>query len=122
MEQLADALSWDDRLDVLDVFPFGATEPPALSPEVVWLRKQLVASRGQARGTANDETGWSRRHVTNTFRRQLGIAPKAYAHLLRFQHATTLLMEHPEGRTLADIAMAAGYYDQSHSSPATLAR
>ena len=114
IEQLADAPSWEARLDVLDV-SFGATERPALSPEVAWLRRQLVASQGQARVEAlMDETGWSRRHVTNSFRRQLGIAPKAYARLLRFQHATALLMEHPRGRTLADIAMATGYYDQSH--------
>jgi AraC-like DNA-binding protein len=116
VEQLADAPSWGARLDVLDV-SFAAAELPALAPEVVWLRKQLVASQGQARvEPLMDETGWSRRHVTNTFRRQLGIAPKAYARLLRFQHATGLLMERPPSRSLADIAMAAGYYDQSHLS------
>ena len=62
---------------------------------------QLVASRGQARvEPLMDETGWSRRHVTERFRRQLGITPKAYARLLRFQHATALLME-PEPPPLA---------------------
>ena len=61
-----------------------------------------------------DETGWSRRHVTERFRRQLGITPKAYARLLRFQHATDLLGQDRPGRSLADVAMAAGYYDQSH--------
>ena len=61
-----------------------------------------------------DETGWSRRHVTERFRRQLGVSPKAYARLLRFEHASALLNEKPRGRTLADVAMEAGYYDQSH--------
>ena len=61
-----------------------------------------------------DETGWSRRHVTECFRRQLGITPKAYARLLRFGHATALLMETAPGRSLADVATEAGYYDQSH--------
>ena len=61
-----------------------------------------------------DETGWSRRYVTERFRRELGISPKAYARLQRFGHASALLMDQRAGRTLADVAMEAGYYDQSH--------
>jgi transcriptional regulator GlxA family with amidase domain len=63
-----------------------------------------------------DETGWSRRHVTERFRRQLGITPKAYARLLRFQEATALLMQPESTGSLADVAMSSGYYDQSHLS------
>ncbi len=61
-----------------------------------------------------DETGWSRRHVTERFRHQLGLPPKAYARLLRFEHATTLLASPDPRNTLADVAVDAGYYDQSH--------
>jgi transcriptional regulator GlxA family with amidase domain len=115
MERLATAGSWAARLDLLDA-ALGAGEPgPVLSPEVEWLRHQLVAQRGAARvEPLMDETGWSRRHVTQRFRRQLGVPPKAFARLLRFEHAAALLIEATPGRTLADVAMAAGYYDQSH--------
>jgi AraC-like DNA-binding protein len=61
-----------------------------------------------------DQTGWSRRHVTERFRRQLGVSPKSYARLLRFEHASALLAESRTGRTIADVAVEAGYYDQSH--------
>lgn len=69
-----------------------------------------------------DETGWSRRHVTERFRRQLGVSPKAYARLLRFEHAASLLgvgngharAGNPHALSLAQTATAAGYYDQSH--------
>jgi AraC-like DNA-binding protein len=114
VEQLADAPTWEDRLDRLDA-SFARHEVPALMPEVRWLRRQLIDSQGEARvEPLMDETGWSRRHVTERFRRQLGITPKAYARLLRFEHATTLLMEPGTCRSLAEVAMAAGYYDQSH--------
>jgi AraC-like DNA-binding protein len=114
LDRLADAPSWDARLDLLDA-SFAACAVLTLAPEVVWLRRQLVATHGQARvEPLMDETGWSRRHVTERFRRQIGITPKAYARLLRFRHATTLLTEWRAGRSLADVAMAAGYYDQSH--------
>lgn len=114
VERLADASSWADRLDLLDA-SFARPDVPALSPEVVWLRRRLVCSRGQARvEPLMDETGRSRRHVTECFRRQIGLTPKAYARLLRFQYATALLRDGTGRRSLAEVATDAGYYDQSH--------
>lgn len=112
--QLAEAPSWEARLDLLDA-SFASREVPALSSEVAWLRRQLQRSQGRARvEPLMDETGWSRRHVTQSFRRQLGLTPKAYARLLRFRLATTLLMAENRRRSLAEVATEAGYYDQSH--------
>jgi AraC-like DNA-binding protein len=114
VDQLAAASTWEARLDVLDS-SFCVTDVPMLAPEVVWLQAEIAASQGQARvEPLMDETGWSRRHVTQRFRRQLGITPKAYARVVRFQHATALLTEQSAGRSLADAAIEAGYYDQSH--------
>ncbi len=113
VERLADAPSWEARLNVLDL-SFCDCEVGTLTPEVVLLRRQLMDSRGRARvEPLMDKTGWSRRHVTERFRRQLGITPKAYARLLRFQHATALLVRSCD-RSLAHVAIEAGYYDQSH--------
>jgi AraC-like DNA-binding protein len=113
VERLADAPSWQGRLDLLDE-ALGSDEPAALSPEVDWLRAKLVSSQGRARvEPLLDETGWSRRHVTGLFRRELGVTPKAYARLLRFEHATALVTS-GAGRSLAAAAITAGYYDQSH--------
>ena len=115
VERLAATGSWAKRLDVLDGELGGAEPGPALSPEVEWLRRQLAACQGAARvEPLMDETGWSRRHMTERFHRQLGVPPKAYARLLRFEHAAALLVDAAPGRTLADVAIAAGYYDQSH--------
>ncbi len=127
VERLADSSTWADRFDVLNHQLAAAGSwagssvecVPTLPPEVTWLRRQLEASRGRARvEPLLDETGWSRRHTTERFRSVLGVSPKAYARLCRFEHATSLLDGLPGGsglsRTLADVAMEAGYYDQSH--------
>jgi AraC-like DNA-binding protein len=115
VERLAEAATWEGRLRLLDGVLSGGEGVPRLSPEVAWLRRQLAASNGQARvEPLMDETGWSRRHVTERFKRQLGLSPKAYARLLRFEHAASLLGRAAPDRTLADVAMEAGYYDQSH--------
>lgn len=114
VEQLAESRSWEERLARLDV-SFGGFAVPELSPEAAWLRRQLDASNGQARvEPLMDETGRSRRYVTQCFGREFGVPPKTYARLRRFRHATSLLSESAGGRTVADVAMEAGYYDQSH--------
>jgi AraC-like DNA-binding protein len=124
LERVADTSSWAERLRLLD-HEFGrlasssvtGADDGALSSDVGWLRRQLAASHGALRvEPLMDETGWSRRHVTERFRRQLGVSPKSYARLLRFEHARALLSELPSApeRSVADVAIAAGYYDQSH--------
>ncbi len=114
VERLSETPSWEARLQLLDE-TLACDDAPAISPEVAWLSRQLEASRGQARvEPLMDETGWSRRHVTARFRCQMGLSPKAYARLLRFDHAKLLVCDRSPGRTLADAATEAGYYDQSH--------
>ena len=113
------AVGGDGRLGgapaLLDEALGDGASMPALSPAVDSLRRALCASAGRARvEPLLDATGWSRRHVTAQFKRQLGISPKAYARLLRFEHARSLLTTLPRGRTLAGVAIESGYYDQSH--------
>ena len=60
-----------------------------------------------------DETGWSRRHVTRA-QAPARSHTQGLPALLRFQYATTMLMEQTRRRSLADIATEAGFYDQSH--------
>lgn len=55
----------------------------------------------------------SSRHVDRLFRRYLGIAPKVLARILRFQSTLKALMRDP-GCSLAEVAAAAGYFDQAH--------
>jgi AraC-like DNA-binding protein len=57
------------------------------------------------------ETGWSRRHLSATFAREVGLPPKVFARLARFERAVRLLRA---GGDLADVAYACGYADQPH--------
>lgn len=114
-ERLACAATWDERFALLDaVWTRRLAEGPVPRPEVVRSWELLEASRGRV-GVAElaDETGWSRRHLTAHFRREVGLPPKAAARLLRFRHAVGLLgCPTPPG--LATLAEVCGYYDQAH--------
>ncbi len=57
-------------------------------------------------------SGYSHRHFVALFRDAVGLGPKAYLRVHRFQHALTLLRR-PEV-TCADVAHACGYSDQAH--------
>ena len=55
--------------------------------------------------------GLSRVHVSRAFARQFGMPPHAYLNALRLRHARQALLA---GQSLADVAAACGFADQSH--------
>ena len=57
------------------------------------------------------DLGWSRRHLTEQFTRAVGVSPKTYARIVRFDRARALIAA---GGSLGDVALDAGYYDQAH--------
>jgi AraC-like DNA-binding protein len=57
--------------------------------------------------------GVSPRHLTRTFRHAVGLTPKMFARISRFQRVAAVLDDEP-GDVLAGVALACGYYDQSH--------
>jgi len=59
------------------------------------------------------ELGYSRKHVVDLFRDQVGVPPKLLARIVRFDR----LVRHVKrggGGTWADLALELGYYDQAH--------
>src|SRR4051794_18232605 len=112
-ERLHGLPGWDERFALLDR-ELGRRLEAAAAPkrELVWAWRRLVATDGGARvGELARELGYSRRHLTATFREELGLPPKALGRVLRFARARRLL---EAGGELADIAYACGYYDQAH--------
>lgn len=59
-----------------------------------------------------DASGTSRQRFTTTFREQIGVTPKAYARIVRFRRALSLV--HARASSLSRVALDAGYYDQPH--------
>lgn len=64
-------------------------------------------------GAVVDETGYSHRRFVAVFREAVGLPPKLYCRVLRFQDALRLIATRPP-LSLAEVALAAGYSDQPH--------
>jgi AraC-like DNA-binding protein len=59
------------------------------------------------------ETGYSHRHFIQLFRRSVGLSPRIYTRLLRFQTTLKHGIDKTRGRWI-DVALEAGYSDQAH--------
>ncbi|NIH81823.1 helix-turn-helix domain-containing protein [Amycolatopsis viridis] len=117
-ERLAAAPDWEHRFRILDdVFRRARAdrEPAGPSAEVAWAWRHLAAAGGLIRvADLAAEIGWSRRHFTERFRRELGVPPKQAARVLRFERAAARLRRGPAD--LATLAAECGFYDQAHLS------
>src|SRR5262249_6504464 len=70
---------------------------------------------GGAVGIADlaDDLGYSQKHVIHLFHDQVGVPPKLYARIVRFDRLMRHLKTGGRG-TWADLALRFGYYDQAH--------
>ncbi|MCL4638401.1 MAG: helix-turn-helix domain-containing protein, partial [Olivibacter sp.] len=56
------------------------------------------------------------RQLERNFKKLIGLSPKEYSNIIRFQHALSLIKDSKQNRSLLDIAFECGYYDHSHLS------
>jgi AraC-like DNA-binding protein len=115
VESLATAETWEERFAHLDaVLARRVSDAPPLHPGVQQAWHRLSATHGTVPISAlASELGWSRRHLGERIRADLGLPPKAIARVLRFDRVKRLLGR-DDGTGLAEIALACGYYDQAH--------
>lgn len=97
---------------LLDAFFLGAL---ASGRGFEAFRRALAAAEAGATSAAalSAAAGTSPRQVERLFARYLGFPPQVLVRVLRFQQALRALMADPGG-TLAEVALAAGYFDQAH--------
>jgi AraC-like DNA-binding protein len=115
VDRLHDAGGWAERFELLDSVlarRLAAARPP--SSGVVWAWRRVRETHGGvAIGALAEELGWSRKRLVARFRAEVGLTPKAFAQLARFELARTLA-ERAVQPDWARIAHEAGYYDQPH--------
>lgn len=54
------------------------------------------------------------RQLERNFKTHIGISPKEYSNIVRFQNALSIIKSSHNKRSLLDIAFECGYYDHSH--------
>ena len=115
VERLSEAANWQKGFALIESFVERRLDAGAqrISPEIRWAWERLnVCSERTSVSALADEIGWSGRHFGRRFAEETGIMPKAAMRTIRFDRACRFV----EGtnQSLAEIACACGYADQSH--------
>lgn len=113
-ERLFAAGGMESRLELLADFTTRRLERGvAVAPTV---RGSLAALRARPAVRVRElvrESGWSHRHFISRFRGEIGLAPKAFARIVRFERAVGRI-ERVRRHGWAALALDCGYSDQSH--------
>lgn len=97
----------------LDAFFAGRLAvPPALACAQALLDLAADPSVGDVAALL-DRSGLPARTLSRVFVRHLGLPPKFFLRVARFERATAALVRSPDV-PLAELALACGYYDQAH--------
>ncbi|MEO7653663.1 MAG: helix-turn-helix domain-containing protein [Bryobacteraceae bacterium] len=75
--------------------------------------KTLLAAPASSIDEVATRTNWSRRQMERVFDSRVGLEPKTFARLARFQSALRWRRK-AAGCSWADVAARCGYYDQAH--------
>ena len=79
---------------------------------VAWAAQQLTHSHGTHNiADLQQQSSLTRARFISMFREQVGLSPKQYARILRFEHLLDALRS---GVRLSTAALNSGYYDQAH--------
>jgi AraC-like DNA-binding protein len=103
-----------DRLESALLKQAARTKSPGTNIDIAGMAAWIIRRRGLvAVERLAEATGLSRQHLTRVFRQNVGVTPKMYCRLARFQ--STLTYTSPRNSIdWAQVAAQMGYTDQSH--------
>jgi len=115
-ERLLNTPSLEARFTCVERWLLARLEARTLiHPAVRWAVDQIAATGGRLRiEQLATRSGFTRKHLGNLFRQQVGLSPKSLARVHRFRGALQLLDRANGQVPWAELAEQCGFYDQSH--------
>lgn len=112
--RVRDAKDWSGRLDVVEQWlRTRLVDMTPVDRRIRWAESQLLVNRQLPIASLWRELGLSERHFIRLFTATVGITPKRYARLCRFDRICHQLRS-PESMGMANLALEVGCYDQAH--------
>jgi AraC-like DNA-binding protein len=130
------ATGWEARIEALEAALIERLSVRAVEPSLASAALEGLRSGGGDIGGLARALGRSHRHLIAAFRDEIGLTPKGVARLLRFERAIEAInrareSDYPSGKPYldgptdaagrsrapqqwSDLALACGFYDQSH--------
>lgn len=115
MENMSAAQTFQERISLFENHYINFHKNRNTIPPLVRNILELINhSSGEIRiQDIAESTKYSTRHINNIFKKYVGISPKLFARIVRFQRCFSLMRQNKRD-DYASIAYQAGYYDQAH--------
>jgi AraC-like DNA-binding protein len=115
-ERLLNTPALEERFLIVERWLLARLKPRAIvHPAVRWAVDRLAATGGRIPiEDLAEQTGFTRKHLGNLFRQQVGLSPKALARVHRFRGALDILHRANGEVPWTQLADQCGFYDQSH--------
>lgn len=117
VDKILEAQSFQERIQLWEAFLVSwmdrlTTIPPWVDATI----QMILNSRGDIDvSKLSDRIGYTDRHIRREFNRVVGISPKLFSRIIKFQNVLQGLQQEPS-KPLAEVAQKFGYFDQSHFS------
>ncbi len=115
LEQIAAEDSLYGRINVFERFYQQFSRPEIETPDwVKYITGQIISSHGARSMTdLSQDIGYSSRYISKLFNEYVGMPPKLFSRIVRFQHVLAALMQERYDGIVEEM-MELGYYDQNH--------
>ncbi len=114
-EQIAENKSSSKKFEIVEDFLIRAyLSRMIVNPCVEYAVNSIIAAPDATSiGRLTSKIGYSQKHFISMFRKQVGITPKSYLKIMRFQR-TVELAERTDVVDWRQVALDAGFFDQAH--------
>ena len=114
-EKLAELISDQDRILLMDRFLFNQLEKRSAEQDQLEKLIAYIRTSGGKKSIQElaDLSGQSARSLQRKVKNRIGVSPKTYSGIVRFNHVLSLLQAGNQ-QDWQDILYFNGYYDQSH--------
>lgn len=112
--QMAEARSFERRVEIIEAFLIKKAHTAAKQTSLMTAATHIFQQHGMARiATVADDSGLSIRQFERKFKADVGVTPKLFAKISRFQTALDTKLRTPRLSWMT-IAQECGYHDQMH--------
>lgn len=113
-EMLKRAVTLDEKIELFYLYFQENLDHSRVNELTQFMIDEINSRCGNIRiSQLADDSNYSERHISRIFQESMGLSPKAFARVIRFQYALDLLLNMPSS-ALGDYFYDLGYSDQAH--------
>jgi AraC-like DNA-binding protein len=113
-QRLGNARCFEERVQIVERFVFVQSLRERVAGSIELAANEILQKHGECRmDRLAQDTGLAVRSFQRLFRQHIGVSPKLYARIVRFESALKTKVSFPE-KSWATIACQFGYHDQMH--------